>query len=97
MLFLGEIMKPLGILTLCNNCNKEFPIEFEENVTDFVAVFAKCPHCQHVNQRWLRFSKNSPWMFIEKEKLTHFTMFFDNYPSDIIPRSIVMEKAREIT
>ena len=45
------------VLTLCDKCNKEFQIEFEETVPEWVAVFARCPRCNHSNRRWLRIPK----------------------------------------
>jgi phage FluMu protein Com len=86
----------LGILTLCDKCHKEIPLEFEESAVDFVANFAKCPHCKHVNHRWLRFPKNLPWTFIEKQKLVNLVAFFEGYPSDLIPRSVAIEKVSEV-
>ena len=45
------------VLTLCDNCNKEFPVAFEETRNNFTVVFAKCPHCNHTNKKWLRIPK----------------------------------------
>ena len=46
------------VLTLCDKCNKEFQMEFEETASEWVKVFARCPHCNNSNHRWLKIPKN---------------------------------------
>lgn len=49
-------MEPI-VFTLCDRCNKEFPINFGETVLDWISVFARCPHCNFTNKRWLKVPK----------------------------------------
>lgn len=54
---LAEILNRPRVYTLCDACNKEFRIKFEEPVPNYTACFARCPHCNHSNKRWLRIPK----------------------------------------
>lgn len=45
------------VFTICQECNQEFQIEFEETVPEYIAVFAICPNCKKTNHVWLRIPK----------------------------------------
>lgn len=46
-----------NVFTLCDYCNKEFKIEFNEDAHQYIIIWTHCPHCGKSNHRWLRIPK----------------------------------------
>lgn len=71
------------VLTLCDKCNKEFPIKFEETATEWIAVFARCPHCNHSSNRWLKITKKQgEFVVVKKQKLRELENDIIGYLND---------------